>query len=312
MSNTGFEITSQVEKNMAFPYLRYKNKKPSRASFTNLGWVAPAGEMYSTINDLTNLGMMFTQPWTQKIFKASPIREMSLPADISPDGRTIWGSPFEMLYSGGFVVRGKVGNIDTYESVFTFEPRLQLGMNLLISARGFVKSNGLTAMGIAAKAHDLLLPTINNTLFTMQNSLPFPIDSNPFTGYFLLNHTLPITLQTFYAIAKITKYKNFLRLQYVQPVSFSIRIRYIGLPLTFQASYYYEGISCWDKRSGILADMYFGTPSQDGLSRNVVVPGWYIAGKRVTYDPNYQARVLEAGKELINSFFQQSYFRRQL
>lgn len=311
MNNTGFEITSDVEKNMAFPYQNRRDKEPSRVPYLKLGWVSPAAEMYSTVNDLTKLGMMFTQPWKQKIFKASTIREMSLPADISPDGRTIWGSPFEMLYSGGFVVRGKGGNIDTYESFFTFEPRLQLGMNLLISAKGFVKSNGLTAMGIVAQVNDLLLPAINNTLFTTQNSSSFPTDTRPFTGYFLLRHTLPVTLETIDAVAEITEYKNSLRLQYVQPVTFSIRIKQIGLPLTFQASYYYEGISCFDKRSGILADMYFDTPSHDGLSHYFVVPGWRIVGKRVKFDRNYQARVLEPGKELINSFFQQPYFLRQ-
>ena len=311
MTNTGFEITSDVKKNMAFPYQNSGDEKPPRVPFVKLGWVSPAGEMYSTVNDLTKLGMMFTQPWTQKIFKVSTIREMSLPTDISPDGRTIWGSPFEMLYSGGFVVRGKSGNIDTYESFFTFEPRLQLGMALLISARGFMKSNGLTAMGIAATANDLLLPVINNTLFAMQNFASFPINPHPFIGHFQLRHTLPMTLETFYAVAEISVYKNFLRLQYVQPVKFSIRIKHIGLPLMFQASYYYEGISCWDKRSGILADMYFDTPSQDGLSHYFRVPGWHIVGKREKFHrTDYQARVHETGKERINSFFQH-YFLQQ-
>ena len=308
MNNTGFEITSDVEKNMAFPYLKNAEKKPSRAPFSKLGWASPAGEMYSTLNDLTKLGMMFTRPWTQKIFKASTIREMSLPIDISPDGRTIWGSPFEMLYSGGFVVRGKAGHIDTYEAFFTFEPRLQLGMNVFISAKGFLKS-GVTGMGIAAKVHDLLLPAINNTLFVMQESASFPVDSSPFIGYFLLRHTLPVTLETFEAIAQITVFQNSLRLHYVPPVSFSIRIRHIGLPLTFQASYYYKGISCLDKRSGILADIYFDIPRQDGLSQYFVVPGWNIRGKRIAFDPNYQARVLQ--REVIQSFFQQPYFLRQ-
>lgn len=310
MSNTGFKITSDVEKNMAFPYLRNGQRKASRTPFSRLGWLSPAGEMYSTINDLTKLGMMFTRPWTQKILKISTIREMLLPIDIAPDGRTVWGSPFEMLYSGGFVVRGKGGNIDTYEAFFTFEPRLQLGMNVLISARDFVKPQGLTAMGIAAKAHDLLLPAINNTLFAMQISASFPIDPNPFIGYFLVRHTLPITLETFHAIAEISVFKNFLRLQYVQPLSFFIRIRHIGFPLMFQASYYHEGISCWDMRSGMLTDMHFETPSQNGLSQYFVAPGWRIVGKRVKFDPNYQARVLETEKELINSFFQQPYFRQ--
>ena len=310
MFNTGFEITSDVEKNMAFPYLGNNQKKVSKTPFWKLGWLAPTGEMYSTLNDLTKLGMMFTRPWTQKILKVSTIREMLLPADIAPDGRTVWGSPFEMLYTGGFVVRGKGGNIDTYEGFFSFEPRLQLGINVLISARGFMKPQGLTAMAVAAKTHDLLLPALNNTLFAMQIAASFPIDPSPFIGYFLLRHTLPITLETFHAIAQISVSKNFLRLQYVQPLSMFIRIRYIGFPLTFQASYHHEGISCWDKRSGILTDLHFDAPSQNGLSQNFDAPGWRIVGKRVAMDPNYQPRVLETEKGLIKSFFQQPFFRQ--
>jgi len=310
MYNTGFEITSDTEKNMAISYLRNGQEKASMATFSRLGWLAPAGEMYSTINDLTKLGMMFTRPWTQKILKFSTIREMSLPVDIAPDGRTLWGSPFEMLYIGGFIVRGKGGNIDTYEAFFTFEPRLQLGMNVLISARDFMKPQGLTALGIAAKAHDLLLPAINNTLFSAQIAASFPINPSPFIGHFLLWHTLPITQETFHAAAEISVFQNFLRLQYVHPLPFFIRIRHMGFPLTFQASYHHEGISCWDKRSGIVTDIHFHAANQNGLSENFVAPGWRIVGKRVTSDPNYQPRVLESEKELINSFFQQPYFRQ--
>ena len=69
MSNTGFEITSDVEKNMAFPYLGNGQKKVSKTPFSRLGWLAPAGEMYSTVNDLTKLSAMLTRPWTQKILK---------------------------------------------------------------------------------------------------------------------------------------------------------------------------------------------------------------------------------------------------
>lgn len=306
MNNTGFEITGDVETNMAFSYLRNGERNPSRAAFLKLGWASPAGEMYSTMNDLTKLGMMFTRPWTQKVFKASTIREMSLPSEISPDGRTVWGSPFEMFFSGGFVVRGKTGNIDTYETFFAFEPRLQLGMNVLISARGFLKSGSSTAMEIAAITYDLLLPALNKTLFSLQT---FPTDPKPFIGHFLLTHTLPITLKTFQAIAEITVFSHFLRLQYVhvQPSPLSIRIRHIGLPLTFQASYHYEGISCLEKRSGILTDMYFRTPGQGGVYLYFDIPGWRIDGRRVATNPNKQARVLETESELINSFFKQLF-----
>jgi len=102
MNNTGFEITPLVETNMAFPY----GNNEQRMAFSKIGWAVPAGGMYSTIGDLTKLGMMFTQPNNQSIFKPSTVRQMSLPVDVAPDGSTLWGSPFEMFLSNGFLVRG--------------------------------------------------------------------------------------------------------------------------------------------------------------------------------------------------------------
>ena len=37
----------------------------------DLGWCAPAGDMHSTVADLTKLGNMFTQPGKQNLFKVS-------------------------------------------------------------------------------------------------------------------------------------------------------------------------------------------------------------------------------------------------
>ena len=67
MVNTGFEITDEVQRNMAFPYLPGGQKMP----FMNIGWLAPAGQIYSTIDDLAKLGMMFAQPDKQKTLQAS-------------------------------------------------------------------------------------------------------------------------------------------------------------------------------------------------------------------------------------------------
>ena len=39
----------------------------------DLGWFVPAGDMYSTVADLTKLGYMFTQPGKQNIFKVLQI-----------------------------------------------------------------------------------------------------------------------------------------------------------------------------------------------------------------------------------------------
>lgn len=123
MNSTGFEITPEVERNMAFPY----GNNGQRMPFTKIGWAVPAGGMYSSLDDLRKLGMMFTRPNNQRIFKPSTIREMALPVDIAPDGLTLWGSPFEMVLSNGFLVRGKKEETST-ATVRTF--RLPLNSKL--------------------------------------------------------------------------------------------------------------------------------------------------------------------------------------
>ena len=39
----------------------------------DFGWLGPAGDMYSTLEDLTKLGKLFTQPGKQSIFKVLPL-----------------------------------------------------------------------------------------------------------------------------------------------------------------------------------------------------------------------------------------------
>ena len=276
MKNTGFEITPRVENNTAFPY----GKNGKRMSFSNIGWANPAGGMYSTINDLTKLGMAFTRPSNQSVFRASTLREMALPVDIAPDGRTLWGSPFEMEFSNGFLVRRKGGSIDSYAAYFSFVPQLELGINVLISAASFVKSS-VNALTFAQKAYDGLLPVLNKTLFKMDQSADFPINSKPFTGLYLVDQTNTLTLAKSSYNATIVNSKSLLLFKGQSKESFPFTIRYIGDSLTFQAEYVAPGMSCFFERAGIFADMFFSSPRDDGLSHGFTVPQWSIVARRI-------------------------------
>lgn len=57
MSNTGFGTPNS------------SNMAPVPMFAMDLGWFVPAGDMYSTVADLTKLGKMFTQPGKQNLFK---------------------------------------------------------------------------------------------------------------------------------------------------------------------------------------------------------------------------------------------------
>ncbi|KAL9960126.1 hypothetical protein ACROYT_G033535, partial [Oculina patagonica] len=277
MKNTGFEITPRVEKKLAFPY----RKNGKRMPFSNIGWANPSGGMYSTINDLTKLGMMFTRPSNQRVFRPSTLREMALPVDIAPDGRTLWGSPFEMMFSNGFLVRRKGGNIDSYAAYFSFVPQLELGINILISAASFVKSSVKTADTFSQKAYDKLLPVLNKTLFKMDESADFPISSKAFTGLYHVHQTNAVTLAKSRYNATIVKSKSVLLFKGQSEESFPFTIRYIGDSLTFQAEYVAAGMSCFFERAGIFADLFFSRPRKGGLSHRFTVPQWSIVARRI-------------------------------
>ncbi|XP_078342355.1 putative beta-lactamase-like 1 [Oculina patagonica] len=278
MVNTGFEITDEVQKNMAFPYL----PKGKRMEFMNIGWMAPAGQMYSTIEDLAKLGMMFAQPEKQKLFKPATLREMMTPKDITPDGVTVWGSPFEMVFKEHVLVRTKGGNIDTYDAKFTVIPELALGANILTSTVYYLQpdaSKGSTLL------YNLLVPRLNETLFELQRDSHFPIEpSTPFTGKFQVQQTNPIfgTKSTYSVTVK--NYQNILRVQLPQPPfqpQTTIEIRYIGEKLVFQARMRTPGMTCFMERVGTLADLYYDPPGKDKLSHGFNIPQWAIVGKRV-------------------------------
>ena len=270
MNNTGFEITSHVERNMAFPY----GNNGKRMPFMKIGWAVPAGGMYSTINDLTKLGMMFTRPSKQSVFQASTLREISLPVDIAPDGRTLWGSPFEMFLSNGFLMRSKGGNIDTYDAYFLFVPQLELGINVLISS-------WKSAPTFAQKACDMLLPVLNKTLFKLEESADFPISSKAFTGWYFVEQTNTVTLAKTSYNATIVESNGVLLFKGHSERSYPFAIRYIGDSLTFRAEYLDADMSCFSERAGIFADLFFSAPHEDGLSHGFILSQWSVVARRI-------------------------------
>ena len=273
MANTGFEITEEVEKNMAFPYLHHGQ----RMKFMNLGWINPAGAMYSTIEDLAKLGMMFAQPEKQKLFKTASLREMMTPKDITPDGVTVWGSPFEMFFSEHFLIRTKGGNIDTYSALLTVIPELALGANILRSTIYYGQPMGFEA---PVSFYNLLAPRLNETLFELQRKSHFPISPEPFIGKFRVKQVNPVFGNIMTYNVTITSYQNFL-LSSVLPTQSTLEIRYIGENLVFQAKLRIPGNSCFGERVGTLADLYYEPSDKEKLSQGFRIPQWEILAKRL-------------------------------
>ena len=272
MANTGFKITDEVEKNIAYPYL----PKGKKMAFMDIGWMAPAGQMYSTIDDLAKLGMMFAQPEKQKLFKPATLREMMTPKDITPDGVTVWGSPFEMVFKDHVLVRAKGGNIDTYDALFAVIPELALGANILTSTVFYPRPDASKGLALL---NSLLIPTLNETLFELQRESHFPIPPAPLTGRFQVTQTDPVFGKIIIYNVTISEYQNTLRFLYA---STTTEIRYIGEKLVFQAKIHSPGMTCLQERVGTLADMYYDPAGKDKLSHGFHIPQWAIVAKRVT------------------------------
>ena len=110
-------------------------------------------ELVKSISLLTillswELGMMFAQPDKQKLFKPATLREMMTPKDMTPDGVTVWGSPFEMVFKEHVLIRTKGGLIDSYQEgscscvTLIIIPEYALGANILVSTFYFGCSVG--------------------------------------------------------------------------------------------------------------------------------------------------------------------------
>lgn len=272
MTNSGFEITADVQRNMAFPH--YANS--SRMPFMIIYWVAPAGQMYSTLEDMTKLGMMISQPSKQTLFRPGTLREMMNPMNVAPDGITLWGSPWEMTFQEHYVVRTKAGNIDSYSAYFSVVPELHLGMNLLISSKSFIPR------GASPTPHHyiykILLPALNETLFDLQQSSQFPVDPKPYIGNYTLNVTDAITYKTTTFSAQIVVKNDVLLLLYSRN---QFEVRYIGNDLIFQARFVFPSDSCFTERLGYYGDFFFLPFNKDGLSMGfkVSVDSVMVAGR---------------------------------
>lgn len=305
MENTGFNLTAAVEENMAFPYDLHGNLMP----FLKTGWIAPAAEMYSTMNDLTKLGMMLARPDKQSLFQPASLREMLLPLNIAPDGKTLWGAPWEILFIHGFPIRGKAGNIDSYNTFVSVIPELQIGMNMLVSAAPITGSNSIAVL-VTESIYKTLIPVFNNTMFELSTKASFPISAKPYLGMFELNYTNPILNQLQSFTVSISSRNEILIVAALGSPYGPQRIaeiRYLGDSVLFQFRLgISETSSCMQERGGIYTDMYFQEPNKEGLCPGFSVPGYSMTAVRLGKNARI-SRVLNRAGVPDFSWLQQVY-----
>lgn len=263
LTNTGFLITKDVEKNMAFTYDVTGNVMP----FMNVGWLSPSGQMYSTIQDMARIGMFLTGNKTNKDFlKKSSLREILAPVHISPDGQTIIGSPWEMVFHKNFLVRTKGGSIDNYLAMLSLVPELQFGFNVVISTHVNLTSGIMNK--ILNRVYRNVLPVFNHTLSEVNTKGTFRGNAEVFCGKYNATQVDVISGVTRNFPVTIEKKDPSLELR---SVAIQVSLYYIKDDSVLQGR---RGMgTCLTQMLGATVDVYFQPKGSDGKS-----PGFTIHG----------------------------------
>lgn len=169
MTNTGFNVT-KVEHKMAVGY----NADGSVADLVNIGWSAPAGQMYSSVRDLLNLTNTLSSFQDGFLTQASQ-GEIQAPVFFNGDGETLFGTPWEARFANGHLVRRKGGNINGYAGFVATVPELHLSTAVLWNGQ-------VNEFAVADGVWGLLLPGFEQALQKLQPAAPLPPDPSQYTG----------------------------------------------------------------------------------------------------------------------------------
>ena len=159
--DTGVTYTPSVLERLAPSYDANGNIVP----LEDLGWVWPAGSMYSSAQNLSSFGAALlaaaspTSPATGgPLGIPGPLaRELLDVTVLLADGVSLVSAPWETSFIASYVARNKGGNVDAYSATLTLIPELALSFVALY--------NGGVAEGdIADGASAVLLPNLTAAL----------------------------------------------------------------------------------------------------------------------------------------------------
>lgn len=177
-TGTGVDYTPAVLERLASSYLDHGNVK---AEFADIGFDNPSGGLYSTASNTTlmlqAMGALYAGDSTSDSAAAlglspSVVRDFLKPTWIANDASFQQGTPFEMFLSEyDFLVRGKDGVIDGFNSYVGLVPELRLSVVMLFNG----PADDLLALARAAFA--TLIPPLVDALAAVQPG-PLPA-ANP-------------------------------------------------------------------------------------------------------------------------------------
>lgn len=122
MVDTGFSYSEAILKRMAKAY-----SNEVEIPMYDLGWVAPAGQMYSTVRDMSRLCSFYLGRNSSGILDDSLRRQLMLPGFVLRGGHSLIGAPWEIqMLEDGWPLVGKSGNVPGYSAYTGVVPALNV------------------------------------------------------------------------------------------------------------------------------------------------------------------------------------------
>eukprot|EP01084_Bolivina_argentea_P091231 164246_1 len=195
LTNTGLYLNSNQQKYAATGY----NASYIDQGYIDIGWVGPAGQLFSSVNDLSILmkqyfaayPSLYQQEINDKYnFITSPqtLREMLRSVFINPDEKSGFGSPWEMQMLDKHFIRGKGGNINGFSSEIDMIPEMKLGV---IALSNYDMDESMFTLSTL----EILLPAFKEWLNSVKVSEfkpNLPNNINDYVGTYFLTETIPL------------------------------------------------------------------------------------------------------------------------
>eukprot|EP01138_Halocafeteria_seosinensis_P003632 gb/GECG01003711.1/.p1 GENE.gb/GECG01003711.1/~~gb/GECG01003711.1/.p1 ORF type:complete len:549 (+),score=42.02 gb/GECG01003711.1/:1-1647(+) len=174
MNSTGMNYTSEVFSKMVTNYLL----DGSEAPFDPLGWLNPAGGVYSTSEDMALWILHYLNEWKDENSLGQLRRNMMMQIYENPGGNTGFGAPWEIFSSHGYLVRTKSGDLPGLTSFIAMVPELDFGLVFLWNGAG------IGTIPVGQSVFDAVIPVLRSQ-YGEYRAHNFPEVSNSFLNSYL-------------------------------------------------------------------------------------------------------------------------------
>ncbi|XP_066529474.1 putative beta-lactamase-like 1 [Hoplias malabaricus] len=186
MEDTGFDITSDIEQQMAVGVYSTGQLAP----LYDLGWYRPSGQMYSNAADMAKLIMVLLGAYNRRVLMDDTLKILLTPlfrCDTTYFANQT-GTPWEVYEQQDYEIIRKDGDLDGYSATISLVPRLKLGLVILMA--GTKPDN----KDLVSVAYSYLIPAMESAFRDAPRVLIPPPDPAPYVGYFTYSN------MTFYEI----------------------------------------------------------------------------------------------------------------